>query len=134
VNAALATDYVRRAEIRLRAIDVLFDGQSWVDVVCKSQEVVELALKGLLRRCGVDPPRTHDVSDVLLAERDRLPAPVRAEIEELAAIARDLGGGREVALHGAENLTPSSFCSRDDAVRARAGAALVVRVVGPCVT
>jgi HEPN domain-containing protein len=32
---------------------------------------VELALKALLRSHGIDPPRVHDVSDVLLAERSR---------------------------------------------------------------
>ncbi len=56
-NTDLAADYVRRAEVRLRALDVLFDGESWADVVRESQEIVELTLKALLRACGVDPPR-----------------------------------------------------------------------------
>jgi HEPN domain-containing protein len=132
-NLSLASDYVRRAEVRLRALDVLFDAQSWADVVRESQEVVELALKGLLRSCGVDAPRIHDVSDVLIAERNRLPAAARAEVESLAAISRDLRRDRELAFYGAEDLTPSSFYSRDDAVAARKGAAHVVRVVRPCV-
>jgi len=37
-NRDLAVDYVRRAEIRLRAIDVLFEAASWADVVRASQE------------------------------------------------------------------------------------------------
>jgi hypothetical protein len=130
-NRELAADYVRRAEIRLRAVDVLFEAQSWADVVRESQEVVELALKGLLRDCGVEAPRIHDVSDVLLAERDRLPPRVRAELDRLATISRDLRRDRELAFYGAEDLTPSSFYSKDDAVRARDGAARVVRVVKP---
>ena len=72
-NPDLAADYVRRAGVRVQALDVLFDGESWADVVRESQEVVELALRGLLRSCGFDPPRIHDVSEVLLAERERLP-------------------------------------------------------------
>jgi HEPN domain-containing protein len=36
-----------------------------------SREIVELALKGLLRSCAVDAPRIHDVSDVLVAELER---------------------------------------------------------------
>ena len=55
-NTGLARDYLRRARIRVTALDVLFDGESWADVVRESQEVVELALKGLLRSCGIDPP------------------------------------------------------------------------------
>lgn len=63
-NPDLAQDYARRAEIRLGALDVLFDAESWADVVRESQEVVELALKGLLRAHGVAPPRVYDVSDI----------------------------------------------------------------------
>jgi len=63
-------------QARLAALDVLFDADSWADVVRESQEVVELALKGLLRSIGVDPPRVHDVAEVLLAERARLPKKV----------------------------------------------------------
>jgi hypothetical protein len=61
----LAADYVRRAKARLAAVDALFAGESWADVVRESQEVVELALKGLLRAVGIEPPRIHDVSEVL---------------------------------------------------------------------
>ena len=43
-NSELALDYVKRAEVRLRALDVLYDGESWADVVREAQEIVELAL------------------------------------------------------------------------------------------
>jgi HEPN domain-containing protein len=110
---------------------VLFEAESWADVVRESQEVVELALKGLLRACGVEPPRIHDVSALLIAERERLPAPTQPLAERLAAISRDLRRDRELAFYGAEDLTPSAFYSKDDAVRARDGAAETVRIVVP---
>jgi HEPN domain-containing protein len=132
-NRELAADYVHRADVRLRALDVLFAAKSWPDVVREAQEIVELALKGLLRSFGVDAPRIHDVSDILLAERERLPDAVRAEAERLAAISRDLRRDRELAFYGAEDLTPSSFYARADAVRARDGARTVVRIVKPVV-
>ncbi|MBM4270348.1 MAG: HEPN domain-containing protein [Deltaproteobacteria bacterium] len=132
-NRDLAADYVRRASARLRALDALYDEESWADVVRESQEVVELALKGLLRSCGIEAPRIHDVSDVMLAERDRLPETVRAELERLTAISRDLRRDRELAFYGAEDLTPSNFYSEADAKRARESARLTVSVVGPCV-
>jgi HEPN domain-containing protein len=130
-NQDLAADYVRRAEARLRAVDVLFEAESWADVVRESQEVVELALKGLLRACGVDPPRIHDVADVLLAERDRLPSALAANLERLADASRNLRRDRELAFYGAEDLTPSDFYRRADAEHARAAARLVARAVGP---
>lgn len=132
-NRDLAADYVQRATVRLRALDVLFEARSWADVVLEAQEIVELALKGLLRSHGVEAPRIHDVSDVLLAERERLAASLRADRPRLAAISRDLRRDRELAFYGAEDLTPSSFYSEDDAVRARDGARLVVSRVGPVV-
>src|SRR2546426_11863619 len=105
-NQALAVDHVRRAEARVRALDVLFDAQSWADVVRESQEVVELALKGLLRAVGVDPPRIHDVADVLLAERQMLPEELLADLDKLVEASRSLRRDRELAFYGAEDLTP----------------------------
>jgi HEPN domain-containing protein len=130
-NRDLALDHVRRAEARLRALDVLFDAQSWADVVRESQEVVELALKGLLRAFGVEPPRVHDVADVLVAERERLPEVLRAHVDRLADASRGLRRDRELAFYGAEDLTPSDFYRRTDAVEARDAARLVVRLVRP---
>jgi HEPN domain-containing protein len=130
-NKELALDYVKRANVRLRALDVLYDGESWADVVRESQEVVELVLKGLLRSCGIEPPRIHDVSALLLAERERLPAELRAKLPRLAAISRDLRRDRELAFYGAEDLTPGSFYAREDADRAKAGAAEAVAAVTP---
>lgn len=132
-NPELAEDYVRRADVRLRALDVLFDAQCWADVVRESQEVVELALKGLLRAHGVAPPRIHDMSAVLEAERERLPREVQPHVERLAAISKDLRRDRELAFYGTEDLTPSSFYAEADAARARDGARFTVGTVKPAV-
>jgi len=130
-NLDLAADYVRRAAVRLEALEVLYGAASWADVVRESQEIVELTLKGLLRSCGVDPPRLHDVSDVLRAESERLPAELRDRLDSLSEISRDLRRDRELAFYGAEDLTPSGFYTEKDAARARDGARLTVRLVAP---
>jgi HEPN domain-containing protein len=130
-NIGLAADHVRRAEIRLEALDVLFARESWADVVRESQEAVELALKGLLRAYGVEPPRIHDVSEVLFAEKGRFPDNLQEKLNDLASISRELRRDRELAFYGAEDLTPSGFYSRSDAERARDGARRTVAVVLP---
>ncbi|MEX2536297.1 MAG: HEPN domain-containing protein [Trueperaceae bacterium] len=130
-NRDLARDHVRRAKARLRALDVLFDAESWADVVRESQEIVELTLKALLRTSMIEPPRVHDVSDVLHTHREQLPAVLEPEINALAAISRDLRRDRELAFYGAEDLTPSDFYTREDAERARNGARKVVELVAP---
>jgi HEPN domain-containing protein len=130
-NKELARDYVQRAAVRLRALEVLFEAESWADVVRESQEIVELALKGLLRACGIEPPRVHDVSQLLLAEAARMPAALQPELTKLAATSRELRRDRELAFYGAEDLTPGSFYTREDAERARAGATEAVRLIAP---
>lgn len=132
-NRDLARDYVRRAATRLAAVDVLFEAESWADVVRESQEIVELALKALLRSVGIDPPRVHDVSDVLIAERERLPEALGQEIDTLAEGSRRLRRDRELAFYGAEDLTPSGFYSRADAEEAREIARATVALVRPCI-
>jgi HEPN domain-containing protein len=132
-NRELAADPLRRAEIRLRAVDVLFEHRSWADVVRESQEIVELALKGLLRACGIDPPRVHDVADVLQTELASLPAALGPDLERLAGISRTLRRDRELAFYGAPDLTPSTFYRESDATAARDGARDVVATVRPFV-
>jgi HEPN domain-containing protein len=130
-NRDLARDYLRRCEARLRALDTLFDQESWADVVREAQEIVELALKGLLRSAGIEPPRIHDVADVLLSEQRRLPEPVVKDISRLADASRGLRRDRELAFYGAEDLTPSDFYRKADAAAARDAARLVVERVRP---
>ena len=130
-NRTLAADHLRRASARLIALDALHDAESWADVVRQSQEAVELALMGLLRACGVDPPRVHDMAGVLEAERDRLPPSLAPDLPRLAAASRALRRDRELAFYGAEDLTPSEFYRQDDADEARSAARFVVERVRP---
>ena len=128
-NLELARDYVRRSRVRIAALDVLYAGQSWADVVRESQEVVELALKALLRASGVEAPRVHDVAPVLVAERARLPVALAPHVDELAEASRQLRRDRELAFYGAEDLTPGDFYTEADADRAFASARRVVDLV-----
>lgn len=128
-NPALVRDHLARASARLRALDTLFAAESWADVVRESQEVVELALKALLRASDVDPPRVHDVSDVLVAERARLPEGLLGHVDELCTVSRTLRRDRELAFYGAEDLSPSRFYTRGDAEAALRGARRTVELV-----
>jgi HEPN domain-containing protein len=130
-NRDLARDYLRRSEVRVRALAVLYDGESWADVVRESQEIVELTLKGLLRACGVSPPRVHDVSDVLLAESARLPRELAPHVERMVSVSRRLRRDRELAFYGAEDLTPSGFYTVEDARAARTDAEALVELIAP---
>jgi hypothetical protein len=110
-------------------LDHLFNEGAWSDVVCEAQEAVELALKGMLRQIGVEPPKQHDVGALLVEYRDRLPAAVAEQAEELARVSLWLRKEREFAFHGDTDLIPDLTYGPEDAERARRDAATVVRAV-----
>jgi HEPN domain-containing protein len=128
-NQDLAKDYIHRAEIRLSAIEVLLKLKGYADVVRESQESIELALKALLRSFGIEFPRIHDVSQILLAERKRLPSTL--DINQLAAISKNLRRDREISFYGSEDLTPSDFYDLTDAQKALDSARYTVVSVKP---
>jgi HEPN domain-containing protein len=74
----LVHDYISRAAIRLKAIETLYSGKGYADVVRESQEVVELTLQALLRACDIAVPRVHDVSDIIRENRSRRSPACRA--------------------------------------------------------
>ena len=125
-NGDLAADYIRRAALRLRAIETLYEVRAWADVVRECQEAVELALKGLLRAARVDPPRVPDVSAVLRRQAAALPEAAREHVERMARISRELRRDRELAFYGTEDLVPSEFYVEEDASQALANARFVV--------
>jgi len=127
-NKNLAEDYIKRAAIRLKAVEVLLNYKSYPDVVRESQEVVELALKALLRQSGIEPPRIHYVSAILQAEKSRI-ALDGSTVDRLAKISKSMRRDRELAFYGSEDLTPSEFYGEDDATLALNDARLVVAEV-----
>ncbi len=128
-NQDLAKDYIKRAEIRLSAIELLLKLKSYADVVRESQEAIELALKATLRSFGIEFPRIHDVSQILIAEQKRLPKSL--DIKKLAAISKNLRRDREIAFYGSEDLTPSDFYDVSDAEAALEAARYTVESVKP---
>ena len=87
---ALARDYLRKGKARRRALQVLFEEGSYDDVVREAQAIVELILKGALRCIGVDPPKRHDVGDIVKEFGDRLPENWRMRLDEIETISRML--------------------------------------------
>jgi len=74
------------------------------------------------------------VSEILLAERRRLPENLTNKLDELVSISRNLRRDRELAFYGADDLTPSGFYSRADAERARDDARRTVAAVRPAIS
>jgi HEPN domain-containing protein/predicted nucleotidyltransferase len=131
----LAQSYLRKARSRLKALGALREDADHSDVVREAQELVELALKAMLRAVGVDPPKFHDVGPLLLEHRDRFGPEVAAEIARAAQISAWLREHRELAMYGDIDFIPTERYSEEQAARAYDDAAWVLqlaeRVIGP---
>lgn len=127
-NRSLAEAYLAKAEVRLEVLDVLRRRAAYSDVVREAQELVELALKGMLRVIGVEPPRIHDVGSLLREHRAKFPEPVRPHVDRAADISKRLRRERELALYGDVDFIPTEEYTLEDATRAEADAGWVVEL------
>ncbi len=125
-SVSLARSYLIKAIKRLKILPVLLEEEAYSDVVREAQEIVELALKGMLRQAGIEPPKWHDVGQMLLEYRDRFPESVASQIERLASISAWLRKEREFSLYGDIDFIPTEEYSRADAQRAIDDARMVV--------
>jgi hypothetical protein len=126
-NLSLARSYLIKAQKRLKILDVLLAEQAYSDVVREAQEIVELALKGMLREIGIEPPRWHDVGEPLKEFASRLPTGAE-HVERLAEISSWLRKEREFSFYGDIDFIPTEQYSVNDATRAVADARFVVSV------
>lgn len=122
----LARSYPIKASKRRRVLEVLLEEQAYSDVIREAQELVELALKGMLRHVGVDPPKWHDVGPILREQVDLLPEWVRSDVARLAEISRWLRKEREFAFCGDIDFIPTEEYSEQDARRAMQDAMYVL--------
>lgn len=117
-KSELARAYLEKASKRRRVLEVLMEENAWSDVVREAQELVELALKGMLREVGVDPPKWHDVGSILLEQARLFPEAIRLLLPELARISKWLRKERELAFYGDTDFIPTEEYSERDAERA----------------
>jgi len=80
----------------------------------------------MLRHVGVEPPKWHDVGQLLEEHRARFDATVGAAIPRLAEASGWLRKEREFAFCGDIDFIPTERYSRDDATRAIDAARLSV--------
>ena len=113
----VARAYLRQAEARLKdAKEALAEG-NYPYAVRLSQECVEMSLKAVLKAVGIEYPKVHDVSDVLVDVKERFPDWFRAELQFLCQSSKALAKKREISLYGGEEafLSPEEVISKADA-------------------
>jgi HEPN domain-containing protein len=102
INKEMARDYLIRATRCLREAETALSEGDPPAVIRRSQEALELAVKALLRSLAIEYPRTHDVSDALLACVDRLPNEIARSVKDLANLVAELASIRGPAFYGYE--------------------------------
>lgn len=124
----LARSYLFKAEKRLKILDVLFKEEDYSDVVREAQEIVELCLKGMLRSVGIEPPKFHDVSSLILEHRGRFKGISFRNIKRLTKISKELRKERELSFYGDIDFIPTEEYCKKDALKAMTNASWVVDI------
>ena len=124
---SLARSLIDQARQRLNLLSHAMQTGAWHIVVREAQECVELALKGMIRAAGLEPPKLHDISG-FLSKHSRRIAQLHAtlDITRLADISASLQKERELAFYGDIDFLPEQHYSRPDAETAIGGAAFCV--------
>jgi len=117
-NQTLARAYLRKAIDRLDILDLLHGKRAYSDVVREAQEIVELALKGMLRAVGVEPPKYHDVGGLLVEHADRFTEVIRGDLARAANISKRLRKERELAFYGDIDFIPTEEYTAEDSQKA----------------
>jgi hypothetical protein len=126
-NESLAQSYLKKASDRLDVLELLIEKGAYSDVVREAQELVELALKGMIRSIGIEPPKLHDVGGLLLEHSERFPEDVRGRLADFADISKRLRKERELAFYGDLDFIPTEEYSYEDAHQAKQEAQRVLQ-------
>jgi len=125
-NSELARSYLRKSNHRIKILPILKNDGAYSDVIREAQETVELALKGMLREIGIEPPKWHDVGDLIVENKNKFPLKVSKSVAKLASISQWLRKEREFAFYGEVDFIPTEEYDVKDAERAIRDAEFVV--------
>ena len=84
----------------------------------------------MLRRCGIDPPKWHDVGGIILEHIERFPQDTHDALRECAKISKALRKERELAFYGDIDFIPTEEYGADDAAKVIDQARFVVDLAG----
>lgn len=100
----MAADYLEEADVSLKQAGLVLKVGRSNTAVRRSQDCVEFSAKALLRLVGIEYPREHEVSDVLLSALDRFPERFRTGVKEIADTSATLLPKRGLATYGDERM------------------------------
>lgn len=118
-NNRLSEDYLQQALMRREFIKLALERAHYGVVMRLCQEAVELCLKAALRFVGIEPPKWHDVGEILEKEKGRFSAWFQQEIPFLKQLSFELRQSRELSFYGdAESDAPAGELFSENDARA----------------
>lgn len=110
-NIDIANLGLRRAARWLQGAERAIEDERWDDVVYSSQMATEHSVKAVLFSLGIDFPKEHDISDVLLQLPGILALPqwFKDEVSSIADIVAELAEQRGLAGYGFEKGIEASY-------------------------
>ena len=126
----LGEGFLEQARVWLRMGRRAVKDGSYGFAVLAAQECVEFSMKGALRKLGIEHPKFHDVSQVLLLNKNRLPEGLRSNLGRLSEVSRSLSTKRTTAAYGDEaaGVPPDKIFKRAEAESALEDASWVLRL------
>jgi len=118
VNKALAESYLKRCRIRVEILEEFLKRKAYADVIRESQEIIELLEKAILIKLGIDPPKWHDVIDIVIEHIKKLSKEIKKEILSFRNYLKYLRTQREIAFYGEADFIPDDVYSKKDAEKA----------------
>ncbi len=114
----LGQSYYKKALTRFKALALFMEEQDYSDVVREAQEIVELVLKGVLRKKGIEPPKLYDVGTLVIEHKNKLTEGQKKDAARIAEISKWLRKEREFSFYGDIDIIPTEEYSEADAARA----------------
>jgi len=119
---ALARSMIRQSRQRFNLLRYAQAERAYHVVVRESQEVVELALKGILRLAGIEPPKIHDVGGLIKEYAEKLKEGGLEQIDEIVRISKTLRKEREISFYGDVDFLPDESYQEEEGIEAMRGA------------
>ncbi|MDG6929121.1 MAG: HEPN domain-containing protein [Nitrososphaerota archaeon] len=112
----LAFSYLRQAKPRMENAERARADSNHPYAFRLAQECTELCIKASLRAVGIEYPKQHEVSDMLVEVKERFPPWFLEEIPFVQRTSKSLFRKRELAFYGGEDrlLSPDEAIGEED--------------------
>jgi HEPN domain-containing protein len=128
MNKDLAFSYLKKAKIRLKLIQLAFELDGYSDVVHDAQALVELCVKGMLLSEGINVPKFHEVSNLLIEHREKFPVIAQEAFPRIIKISKTLRRNRELSFYGDDDFIPTDEYTDEEALEAIENTKFVLQI------